>query len=538
MSDATKSAPVRRYEVIVAGGGFGGAYCAKYLGIQFGAQASNRAALIASQNVLAFQPMLAEVVGGSLSPLDVVTPLHTFCRGTNVMQGKIVDIDLSGKFLTLDAGRFTPNSTVYFDHLVLALGCVVDVSRVPGMMEHGYILKEAWDAVRLRLSIIERLEEANLSSDAAIKRRLLTFVVVGGGYSGVETAGQILDYVGEVRHVYLNLKDIKARVILIHSRDHILPEIGEKLGVYAEGKLRARGMEIRLNERVTSVTARKVVLSGGDMIETHTVVSTVGNATHPLLVAFCEKCGIENLKGRICTDETMRVKGTDNLWAIGDCAAVPLDGQPACPPTAQFALRQGIQVSKNIVRALSGTPLKPFKFKEQGQLASIGHHTAVAHIFGFQFSGMLAWFIWRTIYASKIPGLQRKLRVVIGWTFDLLFSREISVIRPETPVYIQDMHFEKDDLVLQESDPYLSFYIIKSGAVDCFKDGTLIKTLRGGDHLGGRDFAAEGKWFVRAVVTEPATLISIRREVWNTLLLSKQFAERFPTPAGIPPKLS
>jgi NADH dehydrogenase len=521
------SAKALHYEVLIAGGGFAGAYCGKYLGIGLGKEAGQRAALVADQNVLAFQPMLAEVVGASLSPLDVVTPLRVFCRKINVLQAKIVDIDLPGKYVELDAGHFTPNSVITFDHLVLALGGIVDVSRVPGMNEHGYILKNAWDAVRLRVAVIERLEEANLCAQPEEKRRLLTFVVVGGGYSGVETAGQILDLVRGIQPLYLSLVGYVARVILVHSRDHILPEIGEKLGTYAEGKLRERGMEIRLNERVTSVTARKVCLGSGETIETHTVVSTVGNATHPVIAALIKKYNLENLKGRIVTEPTMRVKGHDNLWAVGDCAAIPLDGEPSCPPTAQFALRQGIQVSRNVINAQAGAPLKPFKFKAQGQLASIGHHTAVADVFGFQFSGFLAWLAWRTIYLTKIPGVQRKLRVMIDWTLDLIFPRDTSVIRPPTMHLMEDMHFEKDDLVLQENDPYLSFYIIKSGAVECFHQEVKTVTLGEGDYIGGKQFTAEGKWSVRVVVTEPSTLISIRREVLNTLLISKGIAERF-----------
>jgi NADH dehydrogenase len=526
MTTITSPKPLH-YEVLIAGGGFAGAYCGKYLAIDFGSNAHERVALIADQNVLAFQPMLAEVVGASLSPIDVVTPLHVFCRGANVMQGKIVDIDLKGKFATLSAGRFTPNSTVTFDHLVLAVGGVVDVSRVPGMSEHGYILKNAWDAVRLRIGIIERLEEANLCVDAEAKARLLTFVVVGGGFSGVETAGQILDLVHDIKRLYLNLSTVKTRVILVHSHGHILPELGESLGTYAEIKLKERGMEVLLNERVTSVTARKVCLGEGKVIDTHMVISTVGNATHPLVTALNKKFSLENLKGRIVTEPTMRVKGYDYVWAIGDCAAVPLDGQPSCPPTAQFALRQGIQLSKNILHAIEGKPLKPFKFKNQGMLASIGRQTAVADIFGFQFSGFFAWLAWRGIYLSKIPGLQRKLRVLIDWTLDLVFPRDTSVIRPDSNHLMQDMHFEKGDLILQEKDPYVSFYIIKSGKLECFNNGVLTRTLNESDYLGGKNYAADNAWFVRVVAAEPTTLISIRREVLNTLLLSSSIAERF-----------
>jgi NADH:ubiquinone reductase (H+-translocating) len=525
----TEVAPAkgRHYPIVIAGGGFAGAYCAKYLAKHFGKAASQKAALIADQNVLTFQPLLAEVVGASLSPLDVVNPLRLFCRGTSVLQGRITEIDLDAKCLTLDAGRFTPKSSMTFDHLVLALGSIVDVSHVSGMSEHGYVLKDAWDAVLLRVALIERLEEANLSDDESAKQRLLTFVVVGGGFSGVETAGQILDLVSDIHPLYLNLKKTKPRVVLVHSRDHILPEIGQKLGDYAQRKLIQRGMDIRLNLRVISVTARKVALSNNDVIETHLVVSTVGNAPHPLIVNLCEKYGLENLKGRVMTEATMRVERRGYVWAIGDCSAVPLDEKPSCPPTAQFALRQGIQLAHNLKQALKVGPLKPFQYKAQGQLAAIGHRTAVADIMGIQFSGFFAWLIWRTIYASKIPCLQRKIRVVIDWTLDLFFSREISVIQAESKNLIQDMHFEKGDLLLQENDPYESFYIIKKGSVDCFRSSKSFKSLGEGEALGGSEFAQNDRWTVRAVAAEPSTLSSVRRQVWNTLLTSKALSEKF-----------
>jgi len=521
---------VRHYSIVIAGGGFAGAYCAKYLAKHFGKEASKQAALIADQNVLTFQPMLAEVVGASLSPLDVVNPLRLFCRGTNVLQGRITEIDLDAKCVTLEAGRFTPKSSITFDHLVLALGSVVDASHVSGMSEHGYVLKDAWDAVLLRVALIERLEEANLSDDEDAKRRLLTFVVVGGGFSGVETAGQILDLVTDIHPLYLNLKKIKPKVILVHSRDHILPEIGQKLGDYAQRKLTRRGMVFRLNAKVTSVTARKVTLSNNDIIETHLVVSTVGNAPHPLIVDLCKRYGLENLKGRITTDTTMRVERRSYVWAIGDCAAVPIDEKPSCPPTAQFALRQGIQLAHNLAQALKVRALKPFRYKAQGQLAAIGHRSAVADIMGIQFSGFFAWLIWRTIYASKIPGIQRKIRVLIDWTLDLFFSREISVIQAESKNLIQDTHFEKGDLLLQENDPYESFYILKKGSVYCFHGDHYFKKLGDGEALGGKEFTENDRWTVRAVAAEPSTVIAVRRQVWNALLTAKAIAQKFRDP--------
>jgi len=281
---------------------------------------------------------------------------------------------------------------------------------------------------------------------------------------------------------------------------------------------------------VTSVTARKVTLSNSEIIETHMVVSTVGNAPHPLIAGLCRRYGLENLKGRITTEATMRVEHRGYVWAIGDCAAVPIDEKPSCPPTAQFALRQGIQLAHNLKQALKVGPLKPFRYQAQGQLAAIGHRTAVADIMGIQFSGFVAWLIWRTIYASKIPGIQRKIRVIIDWTLDLFFSREISVLQAESKNLIQDMHFEKGDLLLQENDPYESFYIIKRGGVDCLHGTAFIKKLGDGEALGGKEFTENDRWTVRAVAAEPSTIIAVRRQVWNTLLTAKAVAEKFTDP--------
>ncbi len=520
------------FDIVVVGGGFAGAYCARNLGYKLGPMGAARVALVAEQNVLAFQPMLAEVVGASVSPLDVVTPLREFCKSVNVFKGTVVGIDLEQKKLSLDAGRYTKNSEIYFKQLVLALGSSVDVSKVPGMSEHGYVLKYAWDAVRLRVGILERLEEANLCADVETQRRLLTFVIVGGGYSGVETAGQILDLTRDIKPLYRELDKVESRVVLVHSRDHLLPEIGPELGDYAEGKLRKRGMEIILNDRVLSVSGSRAYLGSGKIIETNTVLSTVGNTTHVLLADLIKRYKLENLKGRITTDPEMRVKGQKDLWAIGDCAAIPLGQEASCPATAQFALRQGEQVSGNILAAMDSQPLRPFKYASQGELASIGHRTAVAKVAGFKFSGFFAWLMWRGIYVSKLPGLNRKLRVLIDWVLELFFRRDISVIRADMDEIkqIHNMHFEKGDEIFREGDPYGSIYIIKSGTVECFKgeNKTPVRTLKEGDAMGGKDFACEEKWRCTAVVTEPTTLIFVSRAVFKVLRQAKFFAERLP----------
>ena len=354
------------FDVVIAGGGFAGAYCARALGSAFGrAEGEKRVALVSERNVLVFQPMLAEVAGSSLAPVDVVNPLRQFCRGVNVLQGTIQKIDWASRSLTLDGGRFTRDHRVGFRHLVLALGSVTDLGAVPGMAEYGWPMKNVADALRLRAAIINRLEEANLVEDDATRARLLTFVVVGGGYTGVETAGQMLDFIRQAHRFYANLRNSVPRVVLVHSRDELLGEIGPELGAYARGVLTKRGVEVLLKARVSAVTARKVLLADGTAIEANTVVTTIGSAPNPVVVDLCRQLGIDGGKGRVPTDPTLRVAGIETLWAAGDGASVPwVDRGEAktSPPTAQFALRQGALLGRNIAAVLKGGEPRPFQY--------------------------------------------------------------------------------------------------------------------------------------------------------------------------------
>jgi NADH dehydrogenase len=265
------------------------------------------------------------------------------------------------------------------------------------------------------------MEEANLLSDEKARRQLLSFVVVGGGYSGVETAGQIMDLLRNACDFYENIIHGEFSVSLVHSGEHLLPMLSESLAKYTEQKLTQMGVTLLLSKRVRAVTSRLVVLDCGTKLEANTVVCTVGNAPHPLIVRLGSQHGITVERGKIAVHPTGLALGQTNVWSAGDCAAFPKAGGGNCPETAQFAYRQGLMIGDNIARALSGKPLLNFTFKGLGELASIGHRSAVANMFGFNFSGIIAWFMWRTVYLLKLPGLDRKLRVMIEWTFDLFF---------------------------------------------------------------------------------------------------------------------
>jgi NADH dehydrogenase len=528
------------FDVLIAGGGFAGVYCAQAIGRQLGHNCHQQVGIVADHNYMVFQPMLAEVAGSSIAPHHVVNAIRSLCHRVTVLRGSIVDINLPARTLTLDAGMFSAPVTVTFKHLVVALGGIVDLSRVPGMPEHAFLMKSIGDAQELRGAIIDRLEEANLQNDEASIKRLLTFVVVGGGYSGVETAGQMLDLIQDINRFYPRLARPDYRVILIHSGGHLLPEISEDLGRYCEKNMKDRGVEIILNARVTSMTASKVTLGSGEIIESHTVVSTVGNAPNPIIIDLCTKNKIPCDKARIITDATMRVDGFENLWAAGDCAAVPMavskevaaqskgdaamPGSPFaakkyCPPTAQFAYRQGICLGKNLADILKGNGNKPreFCFTGLGELASIGHQSAVADIMGLRFSGLIAWFMWRTIYLMKLPGLDRKVRVMIDWTLDLFFPRDIVLLRSRPTEVLQEVHLEKGDTIFHAGEPALSFYVVKKGRIELRDDDGALMTIGAGEHFGERALLHDRKWRFTAVASEPTTLVALDAKVFQAI---------------------
>jgi NADH:ubiquinone reductase (H+-translocating) len=502
------------FDVVIAGGGFAGAYCARALGRAFGKdEGEDRVALIAERNVLVFQPMIPEVAGSSLAPADVVNPLRQFCRGVNVLQGVIQKIDWASKTILLDGGRYTRDHKVGFNHLVIALGSVTDMSAIPGMPEYGWPMKNVADALRLRAALINRMEEANLVEDGETRARLLTFVVVGGGYTGVETAGQMLDFIKQAHTYYANLRDATPRVVLVHAGDELLAEIGPKLGAYARGVLVKRGVEIRLNMRVSAVTARRVVLADGSFVEANTVVTTIGNAPNPVVMDLCKQIGVEAQRGRIPTEPTMRVAGFPTLWAAGDGASVPWNDKgkvKAAPATAQFAFRQGTLLGNNIFGVLRGLDPKPFQYHYMGQLATIGERAAVAEILGFHFKGFIAWWMWRTIYLAKLPGTVRKLRVMIDWTFDLIFPRDISQILPPPEDAVRAIHLEKDETLFTQGTPSRGFFYLRQGALVLSTKGLPDRHIAAGSVIDQAELDSSNLWEATGTATEPSDLIVFR----------------------------
>ncbi|MGH7995319.1 MAG: FAD-dependent oxidoreductase [Opitutaceae bacterium] len=509
------------FDIVIAGGGFAGAYCARRLGAHFGPEAGpRRVALIAERNVLVFQPMLAEVAGSTLGPADVVNPLRQFCRNVTVLQGSVQKIDWGRRELIVDGGRFTRNQMMGFRQLVLALGNVANLSMLPGMMEYGWPLKYVPDALRLRAALIDRLEEANLADDPKVRAPLLTFVVVGGGFTGVEAAGQLLGLVRQARKFYPALASTRIRFVLAHGGPELLPEIGRSLGGYARRALERRGVEVRLNTLVSAITASQVHLSDGNRIDAHTVVTTVGSSPNPVAVELTRELGLAHQKGRIQVEPTLQVAGEKGLWAIGDCAAVPWVDRGSiktCPPTAQFAVRQGRKLADNLFRISKGGAARPFRYRYMGQLAAIGEREAVAEVMGFHFRGFFAWWLWRTIYLAKLPGVGRRLRVVIDWTFDLFFPRDIGILLPPPDEVLRPAHLEKGELLFAKGSPCRTIFYVRSGAVSFGEPGADGRRFPAGGIIGHEQADPDGFWLANASATEPTDLIVFRSRAFQLL---------------------
>lgn len=422
--------PKTKTRVLILGGGFGGIYTAIHLEKLLGRSDDVEVTLVARENFLLFTPMLHEVAASDVELSNIVSPIRKLLRRTAFFQGDVLSIDLSNRRVevrhgTDDLGFSDHSHALSYDHLVLGFGCVTSYYGLPGVEEHSQTMKSLDDAIRLRGRMIAALEQADTECGAGLRDQLMTVVVVGGGFAGAETIGSINDFVRESLRFYPNIPPEKVRMVLVHPGPVILPELGESLGSYAQKKLNAAGVEIRTGAKVTSATDQGVTLSDGSAIATSTIIWTAGTAAHPMLATL----PLTRDRGRVMVDPCLRAMGgpeAANVWSLGDCAVVPnVDDPGKChPPTAQHAIRQGRTLARNITAVIRGKDARPFRFKTIGLLAAIGRRAGVAQVMGVNFSGLFAWLMWRAIYLSKLPRLEKKLRVLLDWLLDLFFTKD------------------------------------------------------------------------------------------------------------------
>ena len=423
--------------ILILGGGFAGLTVAMELEKKLAQDPSIEITLVNRENFFLFTPMLHEVATSDLDLTTIVNPARKMLRRVHFLAGEVDEVDIEHRRVLVSHGFDHHQHTLEFDFLVLGLGSVTNHYGIPGLLEYALTMKTLGDAMRLRNHLIAHMEEAD-SDCCKVKEALLTFVVAGGGFAGVETVAGINDFVRSALRSYPNLTEDMIRIVLVHSGPSILPELDEKLGVYAQQKLANRKVEVLLNAKVEGFSDRTVRLSDGITIHTDTLVWTAGTSVNPLIEMI--PCAKE--RGRLLVSESLELQAWPGIWALGDCAAIP-DGRTGRfhPPTAQHALREAEVVTHNVIATVRGKEKKRFSFSTIAQLAAIGRRTGVASIFGINFSGFIAWWLWRTIYLSKLPRFEKKLRVAFDWTLDLIFSKDIvqfldvrapMISRPET----------------------------------------------------------------------------------------------------------
>ncbi|HEX6727504.1 MAG TPA: NAD(P)/FAD-dependent oxidoreductase [Nitrospira sp.] len=419
--------------VLILGGGFGGMYAALEFERALAEGADIEVTLVNHDNFFLFTPMLHEVAASDLDITNIVSPIRKLLRRVTFFHGEIEAIDLVQKRVGLSHGHEQHCHSLLYDHLVLALGSTTNFFDIPGLATRAFTMKSLSDAIVLRHHLIANLEEADFECGTSLRAPLLNFVVAGGGFAGVETIAAMNDFLREAVQFFPHLRENMLRIILVSSGQVFLPELGAKLGTYAQRKLTEQKVEIHSNCKVTAVTNHDVTLSDGMTVTTNTLVWTAGTSPHALLDTLpCPKA-----KGRVLVNEYLEVPGWPGIWALGDCALVPdrKTGE-SHPPTAQHALREGRVAARNILATMRGDRMKPFVYSTIGLLAPIGKRTGVANILGVNFSGFIAWWLWRTIYLLKLPRFEKKMLVALDWTLDVLFSKDLvhfRTTRPRTP---------------------------------------------------------------------------------------------------------
>ena len=508
--------PTRR--IVIVGGGFGGAFTARYL--KRFAPAATEIELINSTNYFVFQPLLPEVASGNISAPDAVTPLRQLLPGVKVRMGTVTGIDRDAGCVHLLQGSFRTPQKRHFDHLVIAAGQQTNLDIAPGFREHALCIRNLADAHELRNKVIRRLEHADVTEDAVIKERLLTFVVGGGGFSGVETMGEISEMIRRTLRFYPNVRQSEIRTVLVQSGGRLLPELPEKLGCYAERILGKRGVEVILNTRVNSATANAVYLSSGQRIETCLFVSTVGNGP----TRFCSSLDLPLERGKLPVDRTLKVRGVDNIWALGDAALIPMNdsGETFAPPTAQFAVREAKILARNIAAALEGREPKPFGFSPSGALASIGNYKGVAQVLGVKFSGLIAWMTWRFLYIGMLPGFSTRLRVALNWAFDFVMPRSIVQIANQSTSSTIIRRYAKGDVISSPGQFVDGFYTVLDGYLESRvpqSDGQddFVRILGPGDHWGEVQATAGAQTFGTLTATEDARVLILKADDFRSL---------------------
>lgn len=420
--------------IVLVGGGYVGLYCALELERRLKPHEAE-VVLVSEENFMLYWPLLVEVGSGDLDPRHVAVPLRTMLRRTQVLTAEVTSVDPQERRVRL-APYAGEEYELGFDHLVLGLGSRTRLMPVPGLERHAIGFKSIAEALHLRNQVLSRLEVAQSTVDEAARRRALTFVFVGGGYTGVEVAAELEDLARSATRWFPRVRREDMHWLLIEATDRILPEVSPELGRYALEELRARGIDVRLETQLESAEDGRLELSDHTSVEADTLAWMAGVQPHPLASQSGLAC---DERGRVRVDACLSVEKADRVWAAGDCAAVPdLAGDGTCPPTAQHAIRQARQLARNLASSLRGHPPEPFCYRSLGELVTLGRHKGVAEIGGLKVRGLPAWLARRAYYLTQVPSAERRARMLADWLVGLPFRQDPaqlgSVEHPDVPL--------------------------------------------------------------------------------------------------------
>lgn len=443
-------------KVVILGGGFAGVKCARQLESSFKNNSEVEIIMISEDNFLLFTPMLPQVASGIIEPRHIVMPIRAICKKTKFYEGRIKNVDPFGKLVTLWGTGEKRGVSIYYDYLVVALGSETNFFGMADVEKNAYTMKTLNDAVVLRNRVVDMLEQADNETDTILRDSLLTFVIVGGGFAGIETAGELLDLLLDARKHYPTIHKDDIRVIVLEALPMILPGFNEKLADFSKEKMIERGIDIRLRTAVTSFDGTEVTVKSLDEnpkdsvneskisgIRTKTLIWTAGVTP----VNTIKRSMFKTDKGKIIVNDFLEVPEFPGVFAIGDCALF-MDPQTNRPfaPTAQIAEAEAKIAAHNLNALIKNSEKKKFVYHSKGQMAIIGKRTGIATFLGMNISGFLAWFIWRNVYLSKIASPDKKVRIFLDWIIDLFFDRDISRLK------LMKRETEKEYKVLDEVD--------------------------------------------------------------------------------------
>ena len=443
-------------KILILGGGFAGVECAKQLESEFGKDPEIELVMVSEDNFLLFTPMLPQVASGMIETRHIVLPIRTICKKTKFYEGRIKNIDPYGKLVTLWGTGDKRSISIHYDFLVVALGSETNFFGMADVEKNAYTMKTLNDAVMLRNRVIDMLEQAENETNPILRKSFLNFVVVGGGFAGIETAGELMDLLLDARKHYPTIQIEDLKVVVLEALGMILPGFNQKLADFAKDKMVERGIDIRLKTAVTSFDGNEVTTksldenprdsidtSQVDSIVTKTLIWTAGVTP----VNTIKRSMFKTEKGKVLVNDYLEVSDFPGVFAIGDCALhIDPKTQRHLPPTAQIAEAQAKIAAKNLISLIKNSKKEKFVYHSKGQMAIIGKRSGIATFLGMNISGFWAWVIWRNVYLSKINTFDKKTRVFLDWAIDLFFDRDISRLK------LMKRETEKEYKLLDEVD--------------------------------------------------------------------------------------